>query len=78
MKYDAFGIRSWWAQFTYMPEYVEHKHQDCSDEKAMQIFNQEMVAQPIIKQLHGNDEIKYILSNIGNEQTSNIRYSDIT
>jgi len=32
----------------------------------------------IIKQLHGNDDIKYILSNIGNEQTSNISYSDIT
>ena len=53
MKYDAFGIRSRWAKFTYMPEYVEHKHQDCSDEKAMQIFNQEMAAQPIIEPSYG-------------------------
>ena len=53
MKYDAFGIRSWWAQFTYMPEYVEHKHQDCSNEKAMQIFNQEMAANPVIEISHG-------------------------
>ncbi|NLH78718.1 MAG: hypothetical protein GX465_16960 [Acidobacteria bacterium] len=52
MKYDVSGIRSRWAEFTYVPEYVEHKHQDCSDEKAMQIFNREMTAQPIIESSH--------------------------
>ena len=53
MKYDAFGIRSWWAKFTCVPEYVEHKHQDCSNEKAMQIFNQEMAARSVIETSHG-------------------------
>ena len=53
MKYDAFGIRSWWAKFTYLPEYVEHKHQDCPNEKAMQIFNQEMAATPVTEISHG-------------------------
>lgn len=53
MKYDVSGIRSRWAEFTYVPEYVEHKHQDCSDENAMQIFNQEMAANPVIEISHG-------------------------
>ena len=53
MKYDAFGIRSWRAKFTCVPEYVEHKHQDCSNEKAMQIFNQEMAATPVTEISHG-------------------------
>jgi hypothetical protein len=53
MKYDVLGIRSWWAKFTYLPEYVEHRHEYCTDEKAIQIFNQEMTSRPNIEISHG-------------------------
>lgn len=53
MKYDVLGIRSWWANFTYLPEYVEPVHEYCSDEEAMQIFTQEMASRPIIEVDHG-------------------------
>lgn len=44
---DLMGIRAAWHKFTYMPEYVEHKHEYCTDEDAINIFAVEQMARKV-------------------------------
>jgi hypothetical protein len=72
------GIRAAWYACKRMPEYVEHKHEDCTPEKAMEIFATEQKTQAAkqektywfdkspaeLKQWHGIDSEAIIIGTL--------------